>query len=286
MAEELGWGVEAFDKAFAEVFTQGMVKADFSARLVWIPKAIKHNPPGNPNIVKSWGTEFDLLPECDLKRDVFEAMKASIHALGEPFGKAFDQAFRKPSAKGLANQEQEQEPKQEHKQGEDPSSSGQGQDGGEPTKKAPKPKKQHGSEDDIKAAQWMWARVKAVDATAKEPNWVAWANDMRLMREQDGRTHRDACELFGWANADPFWKANILSPAKLREQWQKLSLKRQASSLGGRTGALNDAQLEFTNAAATAEARRLYLATRGGGDVIDAEVTEVGGGAPELEGET
>lgn len=117
MAEELGWDLEAFREAFREVFREGMAKADFQARVMWVPKAIKHNPPASPNVVKSWAAEFDLIPECDLKREAFEGLKASIHALGEAFGKAFDESFVKPSAKPfgkpspkpLGNQEQEQE---------------------------------------------------------------------------------------------------------------------------------------------------------------------------------
>lgn len=113
MAEELGWGLEDFDDAFAEVLTQGMVEADFKNRVVWIPKAINHNKPESPNVVKSWGAEFDLIPECDLKWKAFEALKASIHAVGEGFGVAFDSSFSKSSGKSSiktkANQEQEQE---------------------------------------------------------------------------------------------------------------------------------------------------------------------------------
>lgn len=117
MAEELGWDVEAFDEAFREAFRQGMVKADFKARVVWVPKAINHNRPESPNVVTSWAAEFDLIPECDLKREAFDALKASIHALGEAFGKAFDKAFGKPSEKAMPktmpNQDQEQEQEQE-----------------------------------------------------------------------------------------------------------------------------------------------------------------------------
>lgn len=113
MAEELDWDIEAFDKAFQEAFQQGMVKADFKARVMWVPNAIKHNRPESPNVVKSWAAEFDLIPECDLKREAYESLKASIHALGESFGKAFDESFGKPSAKpsqkAMPNQEQEQE---------------------------------------------------------------------------------------------------------------------------------------------------------------------------------
>jgi len=116
LAEELGWEQEAFDKAFAEAFRERLLKADSKARVICIPKAIKHNKPESPNVVKSWSSEFDLIPECDLKREAFEVLKASIHALGEAYGKAFDEsfgkAFAKASPKTSPNQEQEQEQEQ------------------------------------------------------------------------------------------------------------------------------------------------------------------------------
>lgn len=121
MAEELDWELEAFGEAFGEVFRQGMAKADWKAKVVWIPNAIACNRPESPNVVTSWGSEWDLIPECDLKREAFEALRASIHELGEGFAKAFDKAFAKPSgkpsgmpsAKAMPNQEQEQEQEQE-----------------------------------------------------------------------------------------------------------------------------------------------------------------------------
>ena len=126
MAEELGWPLEAFDEAFREVSEQGMAKADFVARLVWLPNAIKHNKPESPNVVKSWSTEFDLLPECPLKLEALEALKTFICALGpgfsgaflgafEPHGKSSPKASVKPSGKTMPNQEQEQEQEQEIK---------------------------------------------------------------------------------------------------------------------------------------------------------------------------
>lgn len=117
MAEELGWEMEAFDKAFGEVLQQGMAKADFRARVVWVPKAIKHNRPESPNVVRSWASEFDLIPECSLKWEALAALRDCIYGLGESFAKAFDEAFGKasgkPSPKAMPNQEQEQEQEQE-----------------------------------------------------------------------------------------------------------------------------------------------------------------------------
>ncbi|WP_226019979.1 helix-turn-helix domain-containing protein [Serratia symbiotica] len=110
-------------------------------------------------------------------------------------------------------------------------------------------KRQWGSHEDLTCAQWIWGRIaKLYDQAAeadgevvrpKEPNWTAWANEIRLMCFQDGRTHKQICELFRRANRDPFWCKNILSPSKLREKWDDLSLKlsavaaQQKSVVGG-----------------------------------------------------
>ena len=83
-----------------------------------------------------------------------------------------------------------------------------------------------GTQDDLTAAEFIHAKVLVVNPTAKAPNWAQWANDIRLMREQDGRTHHDICSLFKWANLDPFWSANVLCPKTLRKQWDKLTAKR------------------------------------------------------------
>ena len=79
-----------------------------------------------------------------------------------------------------------------------------------------------GTADDLKAAEWMFSRVKIVTPTAKPPNWPAWANEVRLLRGSQDVTHHDICETFRWANADHFWQTNILSPAKLRAKWDTL----------------------------------------------------------------
>lgn len=98
MAEELGWAIEAFDEAFAELFAQGLAQADFTARMIFIPKACKHNPPTSPNVVKFWGKQFDLIPECLLKHEAYAVLRSFMHEMGKAFAKAFDDAFAKPSA--------------------------------------------------------------------------------------------------------------------------------------------------------------------------------------------
>ncbi len=56
----------------------------------------------------------------------------------------------------------------------------------------------------------------------RQPNLDSWADTIRLMREQDKLTHHSILDVFKWANKDSFWAANILSPTKLRKQWDKL----------------------------------------------------------------
>ncbi|QUG75996.1 Replication protein O [Erwinia sp. E602] len=83
-----------------------------------------------------------------------------------------------------------------------------------------------GTADDLRAAEWMFGKVLTVSPTAQPPAWYAWANDIRLLRTALNTTHREICEVFGWANADGFWQTNVMSPAKLRKQWQTLVAQR------------------------------------------------------------
>ena len=82
-----------------------------------------------------------------------------------------------------------------------------------------------GSAADLKAAEWVASLVNTIKPCTSRTNLTTWANDVRLMREIDKRTHREICELFKWASRDQFWHSNILSPAKLREKWDTLSLQ-------------------------------------------------------------
>ncbi|WP_343552139.1 replication protein [Pantoea sp.] len=79
-----------------------------------------------------------------------------------------------------------------------------------------------GTADDLKAAEWMFCKVVIVAPTAQQPNFPAWSNDIRLMRNALNVSHHEICELFKWANADHFWQTNVMSPAKLREKWDTL----------------------------------------------------------------
>lgn len=104
-------------------------------------------------------------------------------------------------------------------------------------------KRKWGGADDLKAAEWIWSKITRMYEQAaesdgeiarpKEPDWALWANEIRLMCVADGRNHKQICELFGRANRDTFWCKNILSPSKLREKWDDLTIKLSANVAAG-----------------------------------------------------
>ena len=79
------------------------------------------------------------------------------------------------------------------------------------------------SNDDFLLAEFMSKRINLIAPI--NPNLKTWAKNIRLMRERDGRTHQEICQVFVWANQDDFWRTNILSPAKLRKQYGQLFAK-------------------------------------------------------------
>ncbi|WP_313384739.1 replication protein [Pantoea sp.] len=102
-----------------------------------------------------------------------------------------------------------------------------------------------GTADDLLAAQWIFSRVQVITPTAQQPNWPAWANDIRLMRDSLKVSHREICEVFTWANGNQFWQTNILSPSKLRKQWA--TLKAQMSQPARNAPSISQQQIPHWN---------------------------------------
>jgi hypothetical protein len=108
LAAELGMDAKAFRQAFGEAFAKGMVKHDEAAAFMWLPNFLRYNKPESPNVVKAWPHALELVPECALKHELNQQLKAFAEGMTEGFSKAFTEAF----AKTMPNQEQEQEQKQ------------------------------------------------------------------------------------------------------------------------------------------------------------------------------
>jgi len=102
-------------------------------------------------------------------------------------------------------------------------------------KRAAAPKKKNGpvpSDQDLTTAHDMWADLQARAPAHKPPNLDSWANVIRLMREQDGRTHDQIMDLWMWAGQDDFWCSNILSARKLRKHFDRLTMQRRRANNG------------------------------------------------------
>jgi hypothetical protein len=81
------------------------------------------------------------------------------------------------------------------------------------------------------------ARILANDCDARVPaetpeKLSGWSSELDKLLRID---HRDAdCirRVIDWAEADQFWRANILSPPSLRKQFSRLHLAMQAKANG------------------------------------------------------
>jgi hypothetical protein len=112
-AEQLEWPIcadeskgisKGFREAFAEAVDQGMVRADWKVRLVFVPNAVAHNFPQSPNVILHWRVAWDLLPECELKLEAWQHIRALFKSEGEAWVKAFEKACPKPFEKASPNQ--------------------------------------------------------------------------------------------------------------------------------------------------------------------------------------
>lgn len=58
-----------------------------------------------------------------------------------------------------------------------------------------------------------------------KPNWDNWVSDIDKIHRVDKRTYEQIEWMIEWVQQDDFWKGNILSPSKLRKQFNNLVIK-------------------------------------------------------------
>ena len=93
IAERLGWSVRAFRRCFAEIATRGMARADWSGPLVFLPNALRHNPPQSPSVITGWRQAWAEVPACELKRAAAAHIRGVLAEHGEPWATAFDRVI-------------------------------------------------------------------------------------------------------------------------------------------------------------------------------------------------
>ncbi|WP_406904425.1 hypothetical protein [Bacillus cereus] len=95
---------------------------------------------------------------------------------------------------------------------------------------------------DTNGAKYLFEKIKGNNPKQKEPNFDNWANEFRLMRERDNREPQEIKDVIDWCQADPFWQGNILSPKKLREKFDQLTIQ-----MNSKKGAKNNAESSGSN---------------------------------------
>ncbi len=79
--------------------------------------------------------------------------------------------------------------------------------------------------DEFRLSELLFQEIKANKPDYKEPNFQSWAKDFDFMIRRDKRTPERIEAVIKWAQNDSFWKSNILSPGKLRKQFDALEMK-------------------------------------------------------------
>lgn len=75
---------------------------------------------------------------------------------------------------------------------------------------------------ELLAANHLFEKIRDNNPEHKKPDLQGWANDMRLMHEQDKRSWDKINNMIDACQADEFWQGNILSAAKLRKQYDSM----------------------------------------------------------------
>ncbi|MEF3108815.1 hypothetical protein QFI91_06910 [Raoultella sp. WB_B2P2-3] len=91
------------------------------------------------------------------------------------------------------------------------------------------------TEEDFDIAMWFWStiiemyeRAAEFDGTLakpREPNFVAWANEVRLLRQEHGCSYDQIRTMIERIQRDQFWCPKVQSMKTLRSKWPELALK-------------------------------------------------------------
>ncbi|HGV3453159.1 TPA: hypothetical protein ACNGYZ_005203 [Raoultella planticola] len=91
------------------------------------------------------------------------------------------------------------------------------------------------TDDDFDLAMWFWStiiemyeRAAEFDGTLakpREPNFVAWANEVRMLRQEHGCNYDQIRTMIERIQRDQFWCSKVQSMKTLRSKWPELALK-------------------------------------------------------------
>jgi len=84
---------------------------------------------------------------------------------------------------------------------------------------------------DLDISNHLYQKLLSISNNIKKPNLENWANEVRLMCDRDGRTHEGIHNMINMIFDDggiydgSFWRTNIMSIKKLRQQYDKVMVQ-------------------------------------------------------------
>lgn len=78
---------------------------------------------------------------------------------------------------------------------------------------------------EYRLAKLLFNEIRKNNPEHKQPNLQTWAESIEKMIRIDKKDPQKIANMIAWCQRDPFWKSNILSTVKLRDQFDQLTIK-------------------------------------------------------------
>jgi hypothetical protein len=243
IADGLDWSKEEVKVHLKELESAGMIEVCHRPALIFLPNAIHHNQPANPNQIKGWRNGFDNLPDTRLRHMAILSLRKGlrpslVHSFDSFFGDALDRAnaqlqkkkkpTRNGSGNGIGNKEQEQEYIVRGKKQVE-------------TKPRQGPTHRHVKKEvreAMKVESRRLARVLRDVIATHSPDYIetqvdesrlgSWALVIDQMLRLDKAKPEEVETVIRWAHVDDqkgFWRSNLLSATSLRKQFTRLRVQ-------------------------------------------------------------
>lgn len=85
LASEKRWPLKRYSKAVREGVSKGFWKIDEKCHVIYFPAFFKHNRPENPNVLRYWIKFYNELPDCTIKAESIQSLKAFAKGWGEGY---------------------------------------------------------------------------------------------------------------------------------------------------------------------------------------------------------
>lgn len=271
LAAEYGIPEKAFREAFREAFLEGcgkgMVEVDEGVSLIVLPNFPRHNEPESPNVVMSYQKALPLLPECALRTEQLQRVKAFLEAKGKAFHEALPKAFHEALSKGLSKAMSKAmlqsgagagagAVKKRTPPDSKPSDKPYDKPSDKPSEEEPSPPTPDGAggapseagEEGPPISHFL--AVQLVDCIrSHKPDWKepanlkAWEAIFERMVRIDQRDPGRISEVIAWATSDTrFWQKNVLSAEAVRKHFDRIEIEMRSNRGGNREHAAPAAQ--------------------------------------------